>query len=117
MFLAVTDEAKELTISSSRKGIHGTSRPATRVTPPLPEEPCASWVIADRVGNNGHPMNVIVCVKQIPDPAVPGELNGSTNTPEADTASSFQLALDSFAQQANPSEIRRAQRAARGLLP
>jgi electron transfer flavoprotein beta subunit len=25
-------------------------------------------------------MNVIVCVKQIPDPAMPGELNGSTNT-------------------------------------
>ncbi|MGA1362722.1 MAG: electron transfer flavoprotein subunit beta/FixA family protein [Ilumatobacteraceae bacterium] len=25
-------------------------------------------------------MNVIVCVKQIPDPAVPGELSGSTNT-------------------------------------
>src|SRR6476660_1709083 len=25
-------------------------------------------------------MNVIVCVKQIPDPAMPGELNSSTNT-------------------------------------
>src|SRR6186997_1027952 len=25
-------------------------------------------------------MNVIVCVKQIPDPAVPGELDPSTNT-------------------------------------
>ena len=29
-------------------------------------------------------MNVIVCVKQIPDPAVPGELNGSTNTLKRD---------------------------------
>src|SRR6185436_17018385 len=26
------------------------------------------------------PMNVIVCVKQIPDPAMPGELDSSTNT-------------------------------------
>ncbi len=25
-------------------------------------------------------MNVTVCVKQIPDPAMPGELNSSTNT-------------------------------------
>ena len=25
-------------------------------------------------------MNVIVCVKQIPDPAMPGELDSSTNT-------------------------------------
>lgn len=31
----------------------------------------------------------------------PSNLSGSTNTPEADSASSFQLALDSFAQQAN----------------
>ena len=29
-------------------------------------------------------MNVIVCVKQIPDPAVPGALDGSTNTLKRD---------------------------------
>jgi len=28
-------------------------------------------------------MNVIVCVKQIPDPAAPGALDGATNTYEA----------------------------------
>jgi electron transfer flavoprotein beta subunit len=30
------------------------------------------------------PMNVIVCVKQIPDPALPGELDPSTNTLKRD---------------------------------
>jgi electron transfer flavoprotein beta subunit len=84
VFLAVTEEAKELTINSSRKGLHGTSRPATRVTLSFPEEPCASWVIADSVGNNGHLMNVIVCVKQIPDPAAPGALDAGTNTLKRD---------------------------------
>ena len=29
-------------------------------------------------------MNVIVCVKQIPDPAVPGALDGGTNTLKRD---------------------------------
>ena len=29
-------------------------------------------------------MNVIVCVKQIPDPALPGELDPSTNTLKRD---------------------------------
>ncbi|MFM9225494.1 MAG: electron transfer flavoprotein subunit alpha, partial [Actinomycetota bacterium] len=29
-------------------------------------------------------MKVIVCVKQIPDPAVPGALDGSTNTLKRD---------------------------------
>src|SRR3954471_19832739 len=32
-----------------------------------------------RVGHNG-PMNVVVCVKQIPDPASPGALDMSTHT-------------------------------------
>ena len=30
------------------------------------------------------PMNVIVCVKQIPDPAAPGALDGATNTLKRD---------------------------------
>ncbi len=29
-------------------------------------------------------MNVLVCVKQIPDPAVPGELDSATNTLKRD---------------------------------
>ena len=29
-------------------------------------------------------MNVIVCVKQIPDPAAPGALDGATNTLKRD---------------------------------
>ena len=36
------------------------------------------------LGNNGDPMNVIVCVKQIPDPALPGALDAATNTLKRD---------------------------------
>jgi electron transfer flavoprotein beta subunit len=39
--------------------------------------------IAVPTGNNGRAMNVIVCVKQIPDPATPGAL-GSDNTLKRD---------------------------------
>jgi len=36
------------------------------------------------MGGNNRIMNVIVCVKQIPDPATPGALDGATNTLKRD---------------------------------
>ena len=38
-----------------------------------------AWHLRKPVGNNGG-MHVVVCVKQIPDPASPGALDPSTNT-------------------------------------
>ena len=37
---------------------------------------CAKWVLVRK----NRDMNVIVCVKQIPDPANPGALDASSNT-------------------------------------
>ena len=60
---AVTDEANELTTSRMRKA----------ATLPGHAASVASGVglgpVADWLGNNGAAMNVVVCVKQIPDPA------------------------------------------------
>src|ERR1044072_5690951 len=52
---AVTDDADELTISRSRTD--------------------ASWSRPRRCWQDRSPMNIAVCVKQIPDPAEPGALN------------------------------------------
>lgn len=41
------------------------------------------WVRAKPIGNNVG-MNIVVCVKQIPDPATPGSLDGSTNALKRD---------------------------------
>lgn len=67
MLRAVTDEAKELTTRRIRTGQDGTSGPAS-----------LSWARSVLTGNNVG-MKVIVCVKQIPDPALPGELDPATN--------------------------------------
>ncbi len=80
MLRAVTEDAKELTTSRIRK---------VRQARPLPgPRGWAGWVgrLGRRVplGNNGDPMNVIVCVKQIPDPALPGALDAATNTLKRD---------------------------------
>ncbi len=40
-------------------------------------------MIAKPIGNNGD-MNIVVCVKQIPDPAIPGSLDGVTNALKRD---------------------------------
>ena len=66
---AVTDEANELTTSRSRKKRHGT---VERGSPPLGAK--------GQIPTEWPAMNVIVCVKQIPDPAAPGALDPSTNT-------------------------------------
>ena len=42
------------------------------------------WVKPIPMGNNDRTMNVIVCVKQIPDPATPGALDSGTNTLKRD---------------------------------
>ena len=41
------------------------------------------WVRGKPIGNNGG-MNIVVCVKQIPDPAIPGSLDGVTNALKRD---------------------------------
>ena len=43
----------------------------------------SGWVKALRIGNNGG-MNIVVCVKQIPDPATPGALDSATNALKRD---------------------------------
>ena len=90
MFLAVTEDAKELTISKRRKAFYGISAVArafvhvlTNVTRKPSFRGHFDWVTAIPGGNNGG-MNVIVCVKQIPDPAAPGALDGATNTLKRD---------------------------------
>jgi electron transfer flavoprotein beta subunit len=69
---AVTDEAKELTTSRIRTADDGISAPLQ-----------PGWATSVPPGNNVG-MKVIVCVKQIPDPALPGELDPSTNTLKRD---------------------------------
>ena len=43
----------------------------------------SGWVKALRIGNNGG-MNIVVFVKQIPDPATPGALDSATNALKRD---------------------------------
>ncbi len=43
----------------------------------------SGWVGTKAIGNNVG-MNIVVCVKQIPDPATPGSLDGSTNALKRD---------------------------------
>ena len=72
---AVTEEANALTTSRMRK--------TATISDVLRLGLVTVWSAVGPgllLGNNGAPMNVIVCVKQIPDPAMPGELNSSTNT-------------------------------------
>ena len=44
---------------------------------------CDGWVASLLRGNNDRAMNVVVCVKQIPDPAMPGELDPLDQHPQA----------------------------------
>jgi electron transfer flavoprotein beta subunit len=43
----------------------------------------SGWALRTVRGNNGG-MNIVVCVKQIPDPATPGALDGATNALKRD---------------------------------
>src|SRR4029077_20757180 len=66
---AVTDEAAELTIRSKR-----------RTAPGVSHVPTAPICGRSAPGADYDAMDVVVCVKQIPDPAVPGSLDPSTHT-------------------------------------
>jgi len=68
---AVTDDAKELTTRRTR-----TTRKRYQFLSPVRQNRNRAVTI--------EAMNVIVCVKQIPDPALPGALDGATNTLKRD---------------------------------
>jgi electron transfer flavoprotein beta subunit len=72
---AVTDDADEFT--TRRIFIRPLTVPVG-ITPTLP-----SWTVGGRTAEL-RPMNVVVCVKQIPDPAEPGQLDPATKTLKRD---------------------------------
>ena len=82
---AVTEEANELTMSRTRTAPPEEANvPSARRHRPMEaaghRRQGVRWPPRRPVGNNGPAMNVVVCVKQIPDPAAPGALDPSTNT-------------------------------------
>ena len=104
---AVTDEADELTTSSSALPRPTVSQLRRRCAPASACVPARRWrfrqlvgmlrcrallpgaASTDLVGSSlavatSHAMNVVVCVKQIPDPAEPGRARSRTNTLKRD---------------------------------